>query len=1094
MNNLARSRRIAVVSLSLLAAGTAYFFSQSELAAQTQVAQALDCPAGYHATDPVAYAREFNPLINEAQIARIREQYGEQACAYNRLPESMAEIGQWGQFTDDAASAPSGLIPQGAMRAAVEHKSAMKSLQAKVANADGVWENYGKGPQISLQEYVDGARDGIPSVAGRVDDFAYDDANKRLFAAVGTGGIWMSEAVDGDVGTLADMWIDIGKNMPTTIASAVEWTPAEGGRLLVLTGEHVQGGNTYVGLGAFWSDNFGATWHQAEGVPDAAGAARLAVDQANPSIVYAATHKGLFRSVDAGASYVNVGLPVSDDCAGVVDYSGACQLANVVTDVVVKEPGGVFLVGLDAVECDPKGCAVLAAVGYRAGNAPYADGAVQAPGNGLYRSETGEPGTFARVDSPAPGLAGLSPYGFPPQERIGRIELGAAIGPEQDHNIVYAIVQDAVLLNGGIPVLDMPLDVESPQLPLECAQFPDGDPRFVCETLAGGFSPTVINGIYVSMDFGDTWIRLADDINLTYTSAASGSTLAAVVPLGIGPGIQAWYDLWIQPDPTLADPLLNAPTRLAFGMEEIWKNTLSGLPPAPVIDQAINSAADETGVNDALEQFTQLLLPMVGVVEQLPAFDYEVFGTYFAGETCLFLIGNIGPATPICPTYDGIVNGTTTHPDQHDGIFIADPERGGVWLIAGNDGGVYKQYSSNPITDDFDNTKWGDGANQGFYTLMNYGISVSGDGTVYYGLQDNASGKIEPQSRRQVRTYVGDGVWTAVDPNNSAVAYVQTPGLSINRTTNGGRSHSNIAPDAEIGTGHFLGPFMMDPQNADHLVAVGTKVAESLDASTGAGWVEVFDLGVDEASGAAHQARHRPLDVEGANVYTGWCGPCSILDGSAQFQRGLATNVGGDAAPRLGTSQGWHQASVNGLPNRFIYGVEMDSNNPETVFVTLGGYSTARWLQPGGYLDENADIGAGHVFRSDDAGENFVDISGNLPDTNVTAIVKRGEQLVVATDIGVFISSDLNGSEWAPLGDLENVPVNQLVIQPGDDTKLFAGTFGRGVKLYQFAQELPESARDTEERGGDLAPRGGALGGGLLFLAFFGLLGRRRRI
>lgn len=1088
--------KVALASVGTLAIATAVWITGIQPTHESLTLAQVDtdvCPAGYRMRDPVEYAREFNRNLTDTQAAKIRETYGEEACGYNRLPEPMAEIDRWGNLAQNAAMAPFDTLPEGAARAAFEKKKAMLPLQQKVANADGIWQNYGRGPQISLDEYVDGSRDGIPSVAGRVDDFAYDPARKRLFAAVGTGGIWMSEAVNGDVGTLADFWVDLGKNMPTTIASAVAWTEYQGGRLLVLTGEHVQGGNTYVGLGAFWSDDLGATWHQAAGVPDGAGASAIVVDQAHANIVYAATHKGLFRSDDGGESYENVRLPVSAECEG--NSEGACGLANVVSDVVVKEPGGVSLAGLDSVQCDANGCAVLAAVGYRGGNVDtYADGTPKAPGNGLYRSETGEPGTFVRVDSPMnANLGGLPPVGFAPQARIGRIELGNAIGPEQDHNIVYAIVQDALLLNDGVPVLDIPLEERNPGLPLNCEDVPDGDPRFVCETLASGFNPTTINGVYVSTDFGSNWTRMADDVNLTYTSVASGSVLAAVVPLGIGPGIQAWYDLWIKPDPTLADAALNAPTRVMFGMEEIWKNTLSGLPPAPVIDEAINNVADESGLNEALEEFTQLLLPVVGATEQLPVLDWEVFGAYFAGETCLFLIGNIGPATPVCPTYDGIVNGTTTHPDQHDGIFIPDDERGGVWLIAGNDGGVYKQYSSNPITDDFDNTKWGDGANQGFYTLMNYGISVAKDGTVYYGLQDNASGKIESGTGRQIRTYVGDGVWTAVDPNNSAIAYVQTPGLSINRTTNGGRSHSNIAPDAEIGSGHFLGPFMMDPTDANHLVAVGTKVGVTLDASLGAGWTEVFDLGSDEATGAVHQARHRPLDVHGKNIYSGWCGPCTNPSGATPFQRGIATNVGGDAKPRKGTSDGWHQASVNGLPNRFIYGIEMNDEAPEEVYVTLGGYSTARWIKPGDYLDENPGVGEGHVFKSVDAGENFVDISGNLPDTPVTAIVKRGNQLIVGTDLGVFISSDLDGSEWAPLGDLENVPVNQLVLQPGDDRKLFAGTFGRGVKLYTFRDFVEAGSRsDTPSAESRNAfTRGGSLG--VLLLASLGVLGLTRR-
>ncbi|MEQ1438422.1 hypothetical protein AAG565_03575 [Fontimonas sp. SYSU GA230001] len=1057
---LRKARVWGVAAVAALGLGLAAGMAPQWRGAALQWLGAADCPAGYEQADPVAVAAKMNPGFARSQQGEIRRQFGERICAWRKLPASFAEK----QIEARDIAGMRGLPPPGALRQAVEQKAALKLNQAKVANAVGQWAEYGSGPQVSDPAYPDGANDGIPEVAGRADNFAYDPVAQRLFVAIGNGGIWMSQAVGGDVGTLGDQWVSIGDRLPTLVTSAVAWTPARGGRVLALTGEHVQGGNTYVGLGAYWSDDLGQTWHHASGVPDGTNASRLAVDPSNPDIVYAATGMGLFRSEDAGASYRNVALPVSAECAGVTGL-GPCQLANFVTDVVVKEPGGVT-----DQQCSAEGCPVLAAVGFRSGALPYADGRPQSPGNGLYRSDTGKPGTFARVGTATGQIqsasGGLVPVGFAPQARIGRIELGHAIGPAQDHNYVYAIVQDAVLLNGGVPVLDLPTDDGLPSLPLDCEVLPEGDPQFVCELATQGFSPTSINGVYVSPDFGDTWIRLADDVELTYAGITTGSSLAAVVALGIGPGVQAWYDLWIKPDPTAADPLLGAPTRVAFGMEEIWKNRVN----APV-----------TGL------------------EQTPN-DFKVIGTYFAGNTCLFLLGNIDLAgllglpvpngPPVCPFRDGLVtNITTTHPDQHDGIFIPDEQRGGVWLFAGNDGGVYKQYSANTLSDDLDNTKWGSGANRGFYTLMNYGISVARDGTVYYGLQDNASGKIEPDTRRQLRIYVGDGMWTAVDPDNSDIAYYQTPGLALVRTTDGGKSNDYI-DDFDVGSAHFLSPFRMDPRDANHLVAAGTKVAETLDASTGANWTTVFDLGTNEATGGTFQSRGA-LEVEGDAVYVGACAPCNITASGAQFQNRLATNVGGSKPPKKGTSDGWHVASANGLPNRYIYDIEADPTDPRTVYVVLGGYSTARWLPDGQYLDSNPNRGSGRVFKSTDAGETFVDISGDLPDVITTAIVKRGEQLIVGTDIGVFISSDLQGSAWAPLGDLPSVPVNQLVLKPGDDRKLFAATFGRGVQVYDFAKAT-DGGGSTGGRAPDAGRFGGAMpAGGLLLLLAFGLLRRR---
>jgi len=463
--------------------------------------------------------------------------------------------------------------------------------------------------------------------------------------------------------------------------------------------------------------------------------------------------------------------------------------------------------------------------------------------------------------------------------------------------------------------------------------------------------------------------------------------------------------------------------------------------------------------------------------------------------------------TPVCPTIRTTIgeNRTTTHPDQQGAIFIPDDE-GGVWLFAGHDGGVDKQYSADPVTDPFTNDDW-QPVNNGFYTLLNYGIAVAKDGTVWYGLQDNTSGKIEPDTRRQVRIYIGDGMWAAVDPDDSNTAYYQTPALSLNKTTDGGVSTA-AADDFDVGTAQFLSPFSMDDSDAEHLVAVGTKVAVTTDGA--ATWTTVYDLGTNaNAGGALYQARQRPLDVHGAFIYAGSCAPCNLVGSANQFSRKLSTNVGGSAPPVKGSADGWRDAKMTGLPNRFIYNVHIDRDDPtgKTVYVVLGGYSTARWAGVGQFGDTNTNVQPGkNVWVSKDAGDTFTSIQGNLPDVITSYIIKRRNQLIVATDIGLFISSDLTGSEWVPLGDHPNVPVNQLVLKPGDDTQLFSGTFGRGVLAYTFKDgsvtppaNPPVIAPVPGVGSGVGSGNGGRFGGGALGLPLLaglllmGLAGYRRR-
>ncbi len=73
------------------------------------------------------------------------------------------------------------------------------------------------------------------------------------------------------------------------------------------------------------------------------------------------------------------------------------------------------------------------------------------------------------------------------------------------------------------------------------------------------------------------------------------------------------------------------------------------------------------------------------------------------------------------------------------------------------------------------------------------------------------------------------------------------------------------------------------------------------------------------------------------------------------------------------SADGWHRASANGLPKRFVTSIVSDPENPKTVYVTLAGYSR-RWMQVGA-MGELPDVAKGNVFKSTDAGESFTPTS-----------------------------------------------------------------------------------------------------------------------
>ena len=954
-------------------------------------------------------------------------------------PESAAEM----MRSLGTRNLKAGVVPPGALRAAYEQKLAIAPKATSVPGAAGTWREYGKGNLRAATGWIDG------NVSARIDNFAFDPVHKRLFAAVGTGGIWMSQAVGDDLSTLADSWKSVGDKLPSQANGGVAWTPdvdgdgdadnATDGTLISAGGEAVMGSGSYSGLGAYWTTDLGKTWTHATGFPDQVLVFQAVADPVNPAVIYIASSVGLYRSKDAGRSYVNVALPTGD-CAGVTNIASKCFYANYVTDVAIKQPGGST-----NVVCDPKGCPVVAAVGFRTGStALFRDGTPQAPHNGVYRSETGEAGSFARVDVAAADT--LLPIGFPPQARIGRIEFGVAEGPMQNHNYLYAIVQDAVAFNGGAPV-DAPLDAAlTPvigQLPLVPFD-------------------TVFNGLYVSSDFGSNWVRMAER-NEIATNVTTGTGMLAFGAQGGGPGGQTWYDAWIKPDPTRQTT--GIPTRLTFGIEEIWQNRVT------------------TGV------------PLNGTA-QAGANDFKVIGAYnILGAEVAANVAN---------------DGTTTHADQHTAIYIP-LANGGVCLIIGGDGGIFKQCKGAGV--EMDNAGWGTGANTGIYALLPYGLGIAKDGTVYYGLQDNGSGLIDPRRDFQIfETLGGDGFYAEVDPDNSDVAYYESQNGGFNRTINRGASNTSIAPTYT--RVQFDNWFRMDPLNAQHMVTAAQEIYETDNAQTvtGSTWVEVFNLGTNPETGAIRTTTG--IEIHGSAVYVGGCGDCGASGNDTGFASVVATNVMDGVERVAETSAGWHLAAKRGLPSRYINGFAIDPTNPKIVYAAIGGYLSN--LRPAGhYLDRNTEAAkGGNVYKSVNAGDDWVNISGDLPQASANSVVLKGNQLIVGTDIGAFISSDTNGTSWTTLGTtLPNVPVNMVRLKPkataAEPDLLVAATFGRGVWAYEFKDGVvvppvnpppagpppvitPAPVVPGSSNGGTGRFGGGAFGGAL-FLAFATAAALRRR-
>jgi hypothetical protein len=918
----------------------------------------LDCLSG---KQPLVIADADQQASAEPDAASSDSDAG--GCAVTVHPETYTDL----------ATAASGIASRVAADSTSEYAKSpsIRAAAAKihgVPGAHGRWKPVGKGPLLANDPaFPDTYGEGFGTLAGRISDYSYDPKHKIVYASVASGGVWMSK----DTG---QHWRSIGNKLPTQTVGSIAYSPAHHGTLIAVTGDNAFGGNTYGGLGVFRSTDRGRHWHHARGVPTGAQGFRAAVDPGHPKIVYAATGAGLFRSTNDGKSFHDVNIPIQGPCRGLTFKKPNCFFANIVTDVVVESKD----------KYGHSDGAVLAAVGWRAGARTNFSNKPESPSNGLYLSQTGKPRSFKALD--------VNTNGFAPQKNVGRVALGVATGPNQNHAYVYALVQDAVLFNTG---------------KVEGLDVPSGDPIGI--GIDPSATPTYLNGVYVSSNFGKNWTKMEG--RQQFLSPTNGSTLAQLSPLGFGPGVQSWYNEWIKPDPT-AQSSNGIPTRVVLGLEEVYENRL----PTP----------------------------------QNGPTDFKTIGAYNAnGGPCLLVL-----ASALCSdVQQQTPDKTTTHPDQHAGIFVPDGH-GGVTLLAGGDGGNYAQHIASSSA--FSQNGWGSGAQLGFHTLLPYGVSESKDGTVYAGLQDNGEIKIS-KSGKQNEAFGGDGVFTQVDPKNSNYVFEETPDAGVSVTTDGGVNWTDVNP--LVDNPSFYSPLVMDPKDPNHVLTGGRQIVETTDGPNvtspstppaGTDWKTVENLGKSKKTKVKNQVS--AIAVNGKDVYAGFCGGCDVVVSGKPFSNGIATNVGGKKPPKPGTHQGWHKVKARGLPERFISDISIDPKHKKTIYVTLGASDLRPYAGPhAAGRGSGLSSAGGHIYKSTNGGRTFHDISGNLRKLPALWSVVRKGQLIVAATNGVYASRGTNGGHYALLGhSLPAAPVFSVAKVPGHARQLIAASLGRGVYRYTF--------------------------------------------
>ena len=146
----------------------------------------------------------------------------------------------------------------------------------------------------------------------------------------------------------------------------------------------------------------------------------------------------------------------------------------------------------------------------------------------------------------------------------------------------------------------------------------------------------------------------------------------------------------------------------------------------------------------------------------------------------------------------------------------------------------------------------------------------------------------------------------------------------------------------------------------------------------------------------------------------------------------LAGSADGNIHISLVGGSSWENISTD-LPDRWITRVAFDPIEEETIYATISGF---RWDEP-----------LPHVFKSTNLGDSWIQISGDLPEIPVNDIVinpLNNKNIIVGTDAGVFLTHN-GGDNWENAsGNMPQTPIVALRINPLTNI-MYAATYGNSV-------------------------------------------------
>lgn len=356
--------------------------------------------------------------------------------------------------------------------------------------------------------------------------------------------------------------------------------------------------------------------------------------------------------------------------------------------------------------------------------------------------------------------------------------------------------------------------------------------------------------------------------------------------------------------------------------------------------------------------------------------------------------------------------GTTlnyVHADHHIVVW------NGTQVLTGTDGGIF--YSSNNGVSFTDR-------NVGLRIKQFYSCAIHPTTTNYFlaGAQDNGTHQLTNAGLGgSVEVLGGDGGFTHIDEDEPQYQFAATTSGNYRRSTNGGSSWSSVTNPLS-GQGQFINP--TDYDDANNRMYTGAAAGAYIrwdNPQTGNSFSSVSISAA--TSGSVISIKVSPYTNN--LVYFGSSNGRVVKATNAHTAAPTVTNISGASMPASTVS------SVNvGTNDNFL-------------------------------IATFSNFGAAHVWMSSTGGgaAGWTNISGNLPDIPVRWAMfypENNDRAIIATDMGVFETDDINGAStvWVQNSTFPTVRTEMLQYRLKDNT-VIAATHGRGLWTASLAPAAP---------------------------------------